>query len=180
MLTQKQIQENKELVITRLSSTSRPGIFGMIEWLETEGFFTSPASTKYHGCYQGGLAQHSLNVLHGLLGLLCETRLNIPYGSMIICALLHDVCKVGAYIGDSVKYEYNKAQPAGHAELSITRIENFITLTELERLMIRYHMGIWAHTSEELKTVWNVYPEVRLLYFADELAALKEKHAEAR
>ena len=30
------------------------------DWLEYNNFFTAPASTKYHGNYEGGLFDHSL------------------------------------------------------------------------------------------------------------------------
>ena len=32
------------------------------EKLTESGFFTAPASTKYHGAYEGGLFDHSYNV----------------------------------------------------------------------------------------------------------------------
>ena len=31
-------------------------------WLTDNGFFTAPASTKYHGAYEGGLLDHSYEV----------------------------------------------------------------------------------------------------------------------
>lgn len=34
----------------------------IIERLRRQGFFNAPASTKYHGAYEGGLFEHSLNV----------------------------------------------------------------------------------------------------------------------
>lgn len=38
---------------------NRPGADDLLEWLESAGFFTAPASTKYHGEYPGGLVEHS-------------------------------------------------------------------------------------------------------------------------
>ena len=35
---------------------------GMVDWLVERGFFTAPASTKYHGAYEGGLYAHSFEV----------------------------------------------------------------------------------------------------------------------
>jgi len=40
-----------------------------MEWLVKEGFFTAPASTKYHGSYEGGLFDHSLEVAEVLVQL---------------------------------------------------------------------------------------------------------------
>ena len=43
----------------------RDGISEFMNYLENESdFFTSPASTKYHGSYHGGLVDHSLNVYY--------------------------------------------------------------------------------------------------------------------
>lgn len=38
---------------------NRPGADKLLEWLEQIGFFTAPASAKYHGAYAGGLVEHS-------------------------------------------------------------------------------------------------------------------------
>ena len=139
-----------------LGLTDRKGIDGMIGWLEGKGFFESPASTKYHGCYPGGLADHSW----GVYELLSENTagmdldavksagqkpLTIEQGTLEIAALLHDVCKVGAYIdkGDGA-YKWHKGHPKGHASLSIKIISEFIELSDLETMMIRYHMGVYG------------------------------------
>ena len=46
----------------------RDGIDNLMEWLENEtDFFKAPASTRYHGSYEGGLLEHSLNVYDRLL-----------------------------------------------------------------------------------------------------------------
>ena len=34
----------------------------VLDYLTINGFFTAPASTKYHGNYEGGLFDHSLSV----------------------------------------------------------------------------------------------------------------------
>ena len=41
---------------------TRPGVDKLIAWLETTDFFKAPASTKFHGNYEGGLLAHSLYV----------------------------------------------------------------------------------------------------------------------
>lgn len=40
----------------------REGIEKLIKWLTSSDFFAAPSSTKYHGSYEGGLCEHSLNV----------------------------------------------------------------------------------------------------------------------
>ena len=43
-------------------SIKREGSTELLRWLEDSDFFVAPASTKYHGCHEGGLLEHSLNV----------------------------------------------------------------------------------------------------------------------
>ena len=145
-----------ETIINLLRNTKRDGIENLIDYLKKSGFFESPASTKYHGCYAGGLAKHSYTVYSYVCDCI-EKRglkldaitspgqkpLEISQTSIIIACLLHDVCKIGAYIGTEKPYSWNKKQPKGHALLSIKRIKKHIELTDLEELMIKYHMGIY-------------------------------------
>ena len=48
-----------------------------IDRLAEMGFFTAPASTKYHGAYEGGLFDHSYNVTYALLELTKQYRIYI-------------------------------------------------------------------------------------------------------
>ncbi len=157
----------KEQFIELLESTGREGIDKLIAWLDKEGFFASPASTKYHGCYEGGLMNHSVGVYELLINLsvnplkLDQTTspgqdpFKLEPANLIIAALLHDVCKVGAYIGTEKPYKWNRQQPKGHATLSIQRISQFIKLDEIEELMIRYHMGVYGLNEFYEKGSWQ-------------------------
>ena len=65
------------------------------DFLNTYGFWDAPASTKYHGNYPGGLAEHSLTVAKNLLML--TEKLDLKWdnpGSPFVVGLLHDVCKM--------------------------------------------------------------------------------------
>lgn len=42
---------------------------GFTQDLKANGFFTAPASTKYHGAFEGGLFEHSRNVTQVLVAL---------------------------------------------------------------------------------------------------------------
>ena len=44
------------------NAVHRDGSDMLLRWLEDSDFFVAPASTKFHGCHEGGLLQHSLNV----------------------------------------------------------------------------------------------------------------------
>jgi hypothetical protein len=206
----------KERIIELLASTKREGIELLIKYLTENGFFESPASSKYHGCYAGGLAAHSLGVYELLAKFASEIKLDeisaagqeplpILPDTIVVAALLHDVCKIGAYISNGDGWKWNRAQPKGHALLSIERIKKFIVLTELEELMIKFHMGVYGlnefykegdwqsgeyplrgddtKTKEErrgkaLANTWYHNPIAKMMYLCDELATLHEKMEE--
>ena len=44
------------------SKITREGSKELITWIMGTDFFTSPASTKYHGAKEGGLVEHSVKV----------------------------------------------------------------------------------------------------------------------
>ena len=47
---------------------TRDGSDKLLDYLEHKSdFFTSPASARFHGSYEGGLCDHSLNVYHCLV-----------------------------------------------------------------------------------------------------------------
>ncbi len=80
----------------------RDGADALLDWLKRSDFFTAPASTKYHGAYEGGLLEHSLNVYDCLLGELSSMNMADKYSkeTVAIVSLLHDVCKIGLYISE--------------------------------------------------------------------------------
>lgn len=81
----------------------RDGISEFIEWLKTTDFFDAPASTRFHGAFEGGLVLHSLNVyvqlvkLAELYGLGSDDGIEDPDASIALVALFHDICKIGCY-----------------------------------------------------------------------------------
>jgi hypothetical protein len=165
------MEPNEESIIKLLESTQREGMIDLIGYLQQEGFFESPASTKFHGVYQGGLAEHSLQVFNMLKDFHNRLQLDkvvspgqkplaVSLPNLIITCLLHDVCKIGAYIkSDKGGYYWNRQQPKGHALLSISRIEKFIKLEEIERMMIFYHMGVFgAYEFQEEGSAAGEYP----------------------
>lgn len=147
--------KTKGRIIELLGSTKRDGMEKMVNWLIEEGFFVSPASTKYHGCYNGGLANHSLRLYELMYAQYEVLKLDAvtspgqkPFKledeNIVVACLLHDTCKVGAYIGDGNPYRWNKSHPEGHALLSIAMVKRCIKLEPVESLMIRFHMGLYA------------------------------------
>ncbi len=168
----------KEEFIELLQSIQRDGINNLINYLEKTDFYKAPASTKYHGNYEGGLLEHSLNVYH----ILKEKLLNKPYSdivqvsddTVILITLLHDICKTNYYIVDFrnkknsdgvwVKepyYTVNDTIPYGHGEKSVMMISKFIKLTMEEMYAIRWHMG-FTEPKELYGTISSVYEKFPL------------------
>ena len=111
--------------------------------LDELGFFTAPASTTYHGAYEGGLFDHSFAVAKVLeeytdkLGLKWQ-KPRSPY----IVGLFHDFCKLGFYIKVEDGYQHNKQLIIpGHGDRSVIMLSKYITLTDEEIACIRWHMG---------------------------------------
>lgn len=179
------IEENYEKFKSLLLSTKRPGIERLIEWLDNTDLKVAPASGRYHDSLEGGLVYHNLMVYQEL----CKMteyieRYEIPQDTLIITALLHDLCKVGVYQVDSknVKdketgqwysvpyYSFEDDFPVGHAEKSIIVAQQFIRLTKVEIAMIRNHMGFSRDETPEVSKLYELYPQAVLLSNADMLA----------
>lgn len=93
--------EMREKISDLLMSTGREGMDNLVQWMDDNGFFAAPCSGGNHLAKEGGLAEHSLNVLNVLQDvsfLLCkgpEILSKEQQDSIIICALLHDLGKCG-------------------------------------------------------------------------------------
>lgn len=145
------------------------------------GFFTAPASTKYHGAYEGGLFDHSYNVAETLDRLTKQNSLvwSRPESPWII-GMFHDLCKVDQYIpnladgNDSKPYIYNTdVLYKGHGDKSVMFLSTFTQLTDEEVACVRYHMGAFTEKEEwELYTrAIHRYPNVLWTHMADMIAA---------
>lgn len=181
MNTNKSIEQMWEEYTSLLLSTKRPGIKQLIEWLNNTDFKVAPASTRYHGCYEGGLLEHSLNVYSELIRQKDLIKLlNIPQDTLIITALLHDLCKVNYYKMEmrNVKkngtwvqepyYTVDDFYPIGHGEKSIIMALEFIKLNDVEIAMIRNHMGSYVDNNYfNSSALFNKYPESLVLHMAD-------------
>ncbi len=151
---------NQALVIDFLSQIKRPGMDSLIDFLETSNYFHSPASTKYHNVFPGGLCQHSLNVTREFSKENAKWQKTLPQDSVVLCGLLHDLCKVGAYIETSRGYEKVKEVPNGHAKISISRASEFIELTPVETSIILYHMGLFGAYLDHEFIPWSMYKAI--------------------
>lgn len=173
--TQKNLSDD---FVKLLRFTGRDGIEELIRYLQEEtDFFTAPASTKYHGAFEGGLLKHSMNVLD------CLDEAGYDYKTVIVVALLHDICKANCY-GKETKnvkengtwvqkevYTYQDDLPLGHGEKSLYLISKFIKLTDEEAAAIRWHMGgfdsAFRGGDRGLNIAFEKYPLAVLLHLAD-------------
>jgi 23S rRNA maturation-related 3'-5' exoribonuclease YhaM len=137
------VEGNKEITLSFLQLVKREGIDSLIDYLCNSDFFTAPASTSYHDAFPGGLCLHSLNLVYSFEEANDKLNKPLPKDSVVICALLHDLCKIGAYKQTARGYESVKGIK-GHATLSISRINEHIQLTQQEDDIIRYHMGLFG------------------------------------
>jgi len=138
----------------------RPGIGNLLDYLLESDYFTAPASTRYHNVFKGGLCQHSLNVTREFSKENARWLKSVPRDSVTICGLLHDLCKVGAYVETSNGYEKVKEFPKGHARLSISRATKFIELTPVELDIILYHMGLFGAYLDHEFTAWALHKAI--------------------
>ena len=99
----------EEEFLKLLRSTNRDGIEILIDFIKKTDFFKAPASTRFHGNYEGGLLEHSMKVYEILKHKVenCVVKIDIPKESLIIIALLHDLCKANYY-----KVDYRNAKNA--------------------------------------------------------------------
>lgn len=144
-------------------------------YLTGEGFFYAPASTKYHGNYEGGLFDHSWKVMETLVDLTRHNNLEWQRSeSPYIVGFLHDLCKIDQYYLDNGEYKYMEHTfLKGHGDKSVMLIAQHISLTEEEVMCIRYHMG--AFTDKEEWTYYtqavNKFPNVLWTHQADMIAS---------
>ena len=182
-----------------LRSTNREGVDYVMDGLDELGFFTAPASATHHLNKEGGLVEHSLNVCNTALavrevmvGMDDSLREALPRESVIIAALLHDVCKADIYSpslkkrknsfgmwesvpGYDVKYD---SLPLGHGEKSVIMLLRWgLNMTDDEIMAIRWHMNAWdlPFQSPDAKGNYNAAktqcPLLTLIQAADGLSA---------
>lgn len=161
----------------------REGADKLLEYLLSKhsDFFTAPASTRFHGNYEGGLLEHSLNVYHCLKDYLSRPRVQEMYGmkyseeTVAIVSLLHDICKINCYqpsfrnikddqgVWQKVPwYEFEDKLPYGHGEKSVYIITGFMKLSREESFAIRYHMGFSG--TEDIRNVGASFEQFPLSF----------------
>ena len=149
----------QEFITIYKQNITREGSDKLLDYICQSDFFLAPASARYHSSYDGGLAQHSINVYHCLKDYMSRQRvkdtykLNASDETIAIVSLLHDLCKIGCYKAGvrNVKengawkqvptYNFEDPMPYGHGEKSVYIINGYMRLSREEAFAIRYHMG---------------------------------------
>lgn len=190
----------KDKIIDLLSSVEREGMKELIVFLQGSDYFRAPASTKYHGNFEGGLAEHSYKVYTLFKEKNESFNLGLSEDTVAITALCHDICKINFYKrgiknvkegkklnwkGQEVDnwvekevWEVDDIYPIGHAEKSIILLQRFIELSDEEVLLIRWHMGGFEskENSMYMYKAYELLPACVALHTADiESSYLLEK-----
>lgn len=155
----------------------------VVNTMISDGFLTAPASTHFHGNYEGGLFDHSANVAEMLGKLTLINDLKWKGGSSErspwVVGILHDLCKIDQYrpvlneTDDVIPgvYEWNKTPLLkGHGTKSAIYAQSIgARLSQEEIACIVYHMGAFTDSKEwdNYNHAIEVYPNVLWTHTAD-------------
>ena len=184
------LEENKTRFLSIVSAKiTRPGVRELVDWIENSDFFVAPASTRFHGNYDGGLCEHSLNV-YDCLSAMIQRYPQYPYSeeTVALVSLMHDLCKCRFYKKGFRNrknaegkweqyevYEIDERFPGGHGEKSAFIIQQFVKLLPEEYLAIRWHMGGYDSAvkggDRSISAAYDQHKLCAMLHLADAEAA---------
>jgi len=183
----KTIEEKTEECLALLRSTKRDKIENLIAHITKMGYFIAPGSLRHHR-FEGGLVSHSLETYYTAMTLReqkIQQGINpseLPEASVIIAALLHDLCKA-----DTLRYSheahkvYTAKYSKGHSQRSVRQVgySGFV-LTDTEKDAILWHMG-GRHYAEDKKAHFAHHPLSEIIYVADKrsIHIAKKRHHQA-
>lgn len=178
-----------------LLSTERDGMEDLLDYLKDLGFYEAPASSGNHLCKEGGLLEHTVNVMQLAekigVAMLGGAAYNKIHDSVIIAAGLHDLGKCGRegstyYVENMIqdgrptkkepeqKYKRSESKPfkistdlchIDHPLRSVELAARYIDLTEEEEHAIFYHDGAYGSLAYDLKG--HEQPLQVIVHFAD-------------
>lgn len=204
MLQKLEIENNKKRFkdivcsITRLDESS---LSNLLNYLDQTDFFVAPASTKYHGAYEGGLCEHSLNVYDNLMKLYESFRFKLEdddVDSIAITALFHDLSKTNFYqkeikhrkvydnsgnsrwedyIGYSVIDQSDRFLLGNHEENAAYLLSTLIPLRASEySAILNHHGGMgWDSSKVNIAEIFQYNPLAQFLHYADSIDAYDPK-----
>lgn len=164
--------EERLVAFKSFTNNDEKGIFDKLRML---GYFSAPASTKYHLAYEGGLFEHSINVAVALIELTYANGLKWQRKeSPVYIGLLHDLCKCDQYIKDGDIYRFNtNTTLVGHGDKSATLAKKLLDITEEEEACIINHMGAFDEKDKWTRytNAIHKFPNVLWTHTADMIAS---------
>lgn len=178
-----------------LLNTKREGMKDLLDFIEDLGFYDAPASGGNHLCKDGGLLEHTVNVMRYAEKIgrtfLGEGEYSKIHSSVMVAAALHDLGKCGRlgkpyYVENVIqdgrptkkdpiqKYKRSESKPfkishdlchIDHPLRSVELASRFIDLTEEEEHAIFYHDGAYGSLAYDLKG--HEEPIQVIVHFAD-------------
>lgn len=151
----------------------------LLDFLESSGFFTAPASSQHHNAKEGGLLEHSLKVTETMFSLKQVLSADIDDASIAVVGLFHDIGKANYYgkpfyvenilksgkRSDAKPFERNKdILKIPHEVSAIHILSDFVELTEEETFAILYHNGLYGDIRGLIGNETELF---MLLHFAD-------------
>ena len=149
----------KDRFIQEMRKVDRDGIDTLLDYMDAAGFFKAPCSGSHHLAKDGGLVEHSLNVLDLARKLNKAWEAEIDEETLILVTLLHDLGKMGDhgrsyYVekilksgkrSESTPFETNKElNYIPHEVRSVMIVERFIHLSDDEEQAILWHNGLYG------------------------------------
>ncbi|MCQ2239704.1 MAG: TraI domain-containing protein [Bacteroidaceae bacterium] len=175
----------KQYIERQLRAINRIGTEELLAYMDEHGFYTAPASRSFHHHYDGGLADHSIEVMLNAQQLKLahpEWYEYLDDESIIIASLLHDLCKMELYAKqpDGTYKTRKRIAARGHGRLSNDLADKVgLDITGDERHAIRWHMG--RFTSDLLRNEDIIdykealtHPLTYVIHVADSMSAKGE------
>lgn len=176
--------KNIDFLRDSLLKTNREGMVDLLAHMQDIGFLTAPCSGGNHLAKEGGLLEHTVNVMRCAEKLgaawLGGAEYNKIHDSVMIAAALHDLGKCGQFgkaeyvpnilkngkPSDSKPFKRNpELLNVPHEVRSVAIATMFIDLTEEEQHAILYHNGLYGPFRYEVQG--NETPLYMLIHFAD-------------
>jgi len=178
-------QQKQEFLTLCRENIHRDGLEDLLTWLLKADFFTAPASTRFHGAYEGGLCEHSLDVYRMAQKAAVGYELSFDIESLLISTLFHDLCKVNFYKVDKRNQKIDgvwqevpyygieeKYSFGGHGAKSVFLIQQFMKLKIDEAAAINCHMGATpgGDAIRDSSNAFKAFPLAWIVHVADEAA----------
>ena len=196
MLSKQEIENNKQRfkdLVSSIQRLSEEDVHNVLQYLDNTDFFVAPASTKYHGAYEGGLCEHSLHVYDNLVKLQQVFGFALDQNdtdSITIVSLFHDLGKINFYkqeikhrkvydtkgnskwedyVGYVTKEPNERFLLGNHEENCAYLVSTLIPLRTTEySAILNHHGGMgWDSAQLNIAEIFQLNPLAQFLHYAD-------------